>query len=296
MVYYRTNSMKKIIIPTDFSTTSGDALRFGCYLADATGYDLEVVHVHDGYDNDRGLVVMKGSARIRSRVRERVEKFVRQHADQLTYHGMPDGADKQPLIRAREVVGQAVGQLVKLSRGEDTALLVMGGVGSGKENTASLLFGSVAREVAMRAACPVFLIPSNGGVPDIRYAAISFDYAGTLAELSEKTDFLRQAFAPAMHFAHVRYRNPRSEEVLMTELLRKSGDDDFPDYAADYDLLPATDDVADALFNYTVENKVDLLVLGRYPESFLTRLLFSSKLPDIIDSSGTPLLIIPLDK
>jgi nucleotide-binding universal stress UspA family protein len=286
-------TMPKIIVPTDFSTTSADALRYGCYLADVTGYDLEVVHVHDGYDGDEAVVVMKGSARIRARVRERLEKFVSLHADPMTFTGVHADNETLPFIKCKELVGTAIGQIVKLSKREDTALIVMGGVGSGIPSRVTPVFGSVAKGVVMGAECQTLLIPQNSGVPKIEHAAIAFDEASTLIELSDKATFLRKALAPAMHFTHVLYRDDVSEEMMELDLLRKMVKKNFPDYTVDFDLLPEGD-IANVLIDYSLEQNIDLLILGRHSRGFFMNLLVKSEIPDIIGSCGIPMLIIPL--
>jgi nucleotide-binding universal stress UspA family protein len=285
--------MPEIIIPIDFSSTSADALRFGCHLADVTGYDLEAVHVHDGYDGDEALVIMKGSARIRSRVGARLKEFVALHADRQTFTGMHGDKDALPFIKCREVVGMAIAQLVKISKHEDTALIVMGGVGSGIPSRVTPVFGSVAQGVATQAECPVLLIPQNAGVPEIKRAAIAFDEVSTLVALSDKTAFLRQALSPKMHFTHVLYHDGASEEMMELELLHEMLHHDFPDYAVDFDLLPEGD-ITNVLIDYSLERDVDLLILGRHRMGFLAKLLVSSEIPDIVGSCGIPILVVPL--
>lgn len=284
--------MSKIIVPIDFSDTSADALRYGCYLADVTGYQLEAVNVHDGYDGEEGLVVMKGSARVRSRVRERLEQFVAEHADSMTFTGTHDANDT-PLIKCREVVGTAIGQLIQLSGKEDTSLIVMGGVGSGIPSRVTPVFGSVARGVAQKAECPVLLIPRNSGVPDIKSAAIAFDEATTLVTLSDATQFLRKALAPKMRFAHVVYRSIINEEAMEYDLLHTMLHRDFPDYAVEFDMLPKGE-VTNKLIDYSLERDIDLLIMGRHERGFLSKLLVRSEIPEIIGTCGIPMLIVPL--
>ncbi|SER03991.1 universal stress protein [Neolewinella agarilytica] len=287
--------MFKIIVPIDFSSTSADALKFGCYLADTTGYDLEAVHVHDGYDGEDATVFMKGSARVRSRVRERLEKFVNLHADKMTFTGTHLNDDTLPFIKCREVVGKAISQLVIISKKEDTAMIVMGGVGSGIPNQATPVFGSVAKGVAMQAECPVLLIPQNTGVPKIERAAIAFDIVETLKELSDKTAFLRKALSPKMRFTHVLYQDDAREELIELDLLREVLKNDFPDYDVDFDLLPKGD-VTNVLIDYALEEDIDMLILGRRPMSLIMNLLVKSEIPDIIGTCAIPILVAPLSK
>lgn len=285
--------MSKILVPIDFSTTSAFALRYACYLADVTGFDLEAAHVHDGYDGDEAFVVKKGSARIRSRVKERLERFVSKHADAFTFTGTHLSDGETPLINCREVVGQAVTQLVKLSKGEDVKLIVMGGVGAGLPNEARPLFGSVAKRVAAKAACPVLLIPTNYGVPTIATAAIAFDDVPTLVTISNKTAFLRKALRPVMKFTHVLYNEEESRKIIEADLESERLKAAFPDYAADVDLLPGGD-VPDRLMEYSFEEKIDLIILGRHARGFFASIVFDSEVPKMIKSCDVPLLVVPL--
>ncbi|NJB87199.1 nucleotide-binding universal stress UspA family protein [Lewinella marina] len=286
--------MPKIIVPIDFSITSADALRFGCYLSDQTGYELEAVHVYDGYDGENPqYVIKKGSARIQARVHEMLEKFVRVHAPRRSPAGMPPEEDEVRPIRTREVIGSAIQQLVLQSQRDDVALIVMGGVGTGQSSTVTPVFGSVARAVALRASCPVLLIPQLAGVPDIYRAAVAFDGVETLTEISERIAFLREALMPQMAFTHVMFRDPVQEEVMELDLMEAMFLDAFPGYEADFRFLPPGD-VNDRILEYAEEEDVDLLIVGRYPRNFFTQMLAGSGVAGLISSSGVPVLVVPL--
>jgi hypothetical protein len=169
----------------------------------------------------------------------------------------------------------------------------MGGVGSGIPGTATPLFGSVASGVAMGAECPVLLIPMDSGVPEIKQAAIAFDEVDTLVELSNKTNFLREALSPVISFAHVRYHDEVSEEMMELELLRKMFKNDFPDYPAGFDLLPEGD-ITKVLTDYALDRDIDLLILGRHARGWVMSLLVPSELPDIVRACPVPMLIVPV--
>lgn len=285
--------MKKIIVPIDFSDTAGNALKYACYLADVTGYDLEAIHVHDGYDGNAELVIKKGSARVRSRVRERVEKFVAEHTDHTTFTGTPGINGTLPLIKVREEIGTAIGVLTKQSQREDAGLIVMGGVGSGNTGPSSPIMGSVARSLSLNASCPVMLIPANAGIPEINSAAITFDNADSLMEISDKSKNIRTGLNLKMHFTHVQDPDPMLEEIKEIGLLRKVFREAFPDYDVEYDLLPAGD-VANVLLEYVMQTDIDLLVLGRRQRGPLKRLFIASTIYPIVSECGIPMLVIPI--
>ncbi len=284
--------MTKLLVPIDFSTTSASALRYGCYLADVTGYDLEVLHVFDGYDGEES-VVKKGSARVRARIREKIDSFVSEHADPRSFTALHDESGKLALIRSQELVGGTISRLVEQSHRDDVAMIVMGGVGTGLSGKVTPTFGSVARSVAMRSGCPVLLIPKIAGEPDLKRAAVAFDNTETLIELSRRTEGLRGALSLEMTFVHVVLDSSRAEEALERELTRALLRNAFPDYRADFEFLPPGD-VTFALYDYTSEEDVDLLVMGRQPRNFLERLLNRSDISRLLGITGNPMLVVPL--
>ncbi|NJC25587.1 universal stress protein [Neolewinella antarctica] len=288
--------MKKIIVPIDFSDTSANALRYACYLADVTCYDLEAVHAYDGYDEQgTDFIVVRGSAHVHQRIHQRVADFVADNSSVVTLSGIPDVTDESPSIVVRDIIGSAVRVLLDQSEREDVAFIVMGGVGSGRDSRVTPVFGSVARAVTQRAKCPVLLIPANAGTPKINVAAIAFDTVTRLEALSSKTKLLRNALALRMHFVHVEHRDDSKERTTEKKLLTNMVAGHFPEYDVEVDILPAGDP-SDRLLDYTLERDVDLLILGRRKSNAFLRFFVSSASSVLAGEGGLPMLIVPLDE
>jgi nucleotide-binding universal stress UspA family protein len=286
--------MQKIIVPTDFSETSATALNYASYLADATGYDLEVLHIHDGYGETDRLLEKKGNMEARMQAQRSIDQFIRFNIDPSTFTGSRDAeTDKHPLVKSSEVVGSPVDIIVAASKEEDVALIVMGGVGTGSVSTVTPIFGSVARSVAMQSACPVFLIPPGYGKPDIRVISISFEQVDPLKETSYGMDFLRKALKPEMRFVHVEDANASQEAKVELALLNTVMESDWPGYPVELDVLTAGP-VSLKLTDYTLEENVDLLVLGRRKRGFFKRLFISSDTAPMLSYSAVPVLVIPI--
>lgn len=285
--------MQKIIVPTDFSETSAAAVRYASYLADATGFDLKVLHIHDGYGSSDRLVEKKGNLSARMEAQRKVDEFVRFNVPPTTFIGSRDKADTLPLVQCTEKVGSPVAEIVAASKGPDAGLIVMGGIGSGSVSTITPLFGSVARSVAMQAACPVFLIPSGYGTPEIQVISIAFEKVAPLKETSDGMAFLRKALQPRMRFVHVQAENSAAENEIETSLLNTVLDTEFPGYPVELDLIPPGN-VSGALTDYTLEENVDLLVLGRRKRGFFQRLFFSSETEPMLLGSAVPVLVVPI--
>lgn len=285
--------MHKIIVPTDFSPTAAAALRYAYFLAKATGLNLEVLHVHDGYGHSDSPRVKKGDLEAHMTAQRSIDEFIRFNlkAEQVV---VAEGMEESDVnISSREITGTPTNILLAASRQADTRLIVMGGVGSGVVSTVTPFFGSVARTVAQRADCPVLLVPKNYDEPVLKRASIAFDVVGALRETSNGFDFLRVALSPAMRLVHIRDFSEkveaRKEIALMEEVLNT----EFPGYPVKLDLLNPSI-TALQLLDYAHDENIDLLVMGHRKRSLFKRIFFGSEIAPLLKYGGTPLLVIPI--
>jgi nucleotide-binding universal stress UspA family protein len=285
--------MNKIIVPTDFSPTAAAALRYGYFLAEATGYDLEVIHVHDGYGHVESSRVKKGGMEARMAAQRSVDEFIRFTLPAVADTSQPEKNEVN--ISSREVIGSPTSTLLASSQEEDTCLIVMGGVGSGNVSAVTPFFGSVAQTIAEKAECPVLLIPKDYSEPVLKQASISFDVVAGLRETSKKFDFLRTALTPSMRLVHVRDFSEKVESRKEIDLMEDILNTGFPGYPVELDLLdPGV--TALQLLEYANEKNIDLLVMGHRKRSLLKRLLFNSEIAKVLAHGGAPMLVIPISE
>jgi nucleotide-binding universal stress UspA family protein len=284
--------MNKIIVPTDFSPTAAAALRYAYFLAEATGFMLEVLHVHDGYGHVESPRVKKGDLEARMAAQRSIDEFIRFNV-KVTESVVGEGETSDVTISSREVTGTPTDALVAASRAADTHLIVMGGVGSGTVSTVTPFFGSVARTVADRAECPVLLVPKDYHQPVMRRASIAFDVVSALREISKGFDFLRVTLNPAMRLVHVRDFSEKAEARKEIALMEEVLNTEFPGYPVELDLLnPGV--TALQLLEYAQDEDIDLLVLGRRKRSFFKRFFVGSKIGPVLQHGGAPMLVIPI--
>lgn len=285
--------MQKIIVPTDFSSTASAALRYGYFLAEATGYNLEVIHVHDGYGHVEDTRVKKGGMEARMAVQRNIDQFIRfaVPAKATTVGGSPEATDVN--ISSLEVTGSPTDVIIAAGQEEETCLIVMGGVGTGTVSTVTPFFGSVARTVAERSVCPVLLVPENYEKPKLERVSIAFDVVKGLRETSKGFDFLRIPLAPAMRLVHVQDFSEKGETRKEIALMEEVLNTDFPGYPVELDLLnPGT--TAFRLLDYAEEENIDLLVLGHRKRSLWKRLFLDSDIKQVLRFGVTPLLVVPI--
>ncbi len=284
--------MKKIIVPVDFSDTAAAAVRFATYLAEVMNLDMTVLHVFDA--------MLSGSQSISTRAREQEQErltaelrtFVHRNADPVlaTFQGR---IDTLPAIRILTEEGAAAQRILWETTGEDTALMVMGGVGAGAGLHPPGLFGGVARTVALKGSCPLILIPPDYGDPKVERLAIAFDDAEQVRQLAGFTQTIIKALRPEVHFVHVAKADWTAEADNEADFLRLSWETEFPGHAFKFDALPEGN-VVDRLLHYTLREEIGLLVLGGERRSFFERLFQPGHLRPLIRQCEVPLLIIPL--
>ncbi|OAI48052.1 hypothetical protein AYO44_01220 [Planctomycetaceae bacterium SCGC AG-212-F19] len=142
--------LKRILLPTDFSKYSQNALKYGAALADKFGAQLYLLHVVQNI----GLLipdmvnvtppVMPSSEQMGAAVREALGKLVKD-------------AGLEPFkveIAIRE--GSAFYEIIQFAKDQEIDLIVMGT--HGHTGLAHVLLGSVTEKVVRKAPCPVLTV------------------------------------------------------------------------------------------------------------------------------------------
>lgn len=142
--------IERILVPVDYSTTSGVALETALSLAHAFGAAVEVLHVW----SDTGYAAANVGAEVIRMIAENARDQMR---DFLAKFDPPDGVE----ISSRVQPGAPWEAIVSLSSEYD--LIVMGT--HGRTGLDRLLLGSVAARVVQHAGCPVLTIREPGAEP-----------------------------------------------------------------------------------------------------------------------------------
>lgn len=142
-----TSLLKKILVATDFSAESDDAITQAIELGKRTGASLEIVYVRElggdevpfgpYYPEDEGGVVAY------------VDRELALRSDRVTSAGLP--------CHYRCLDGTAADQIVRRAEETNSDLIVIGA--HGRRGLAHAILGSVAERVVQHASCPVLTVP-----------------------------------------------------------------------------------------------------------------------------------------
>jgi universal stress protein A len=148
-------NFRRILFPTDFSTTSAGALPYAVSLADVFNAELHCLHVvDDAYMywtamGPEGVPVGPAAEDVLALGRSRMEAFSRDHLQGL---GRPVSTE----VRA----GRPFAEIIGYARQHAIDLIVLATHGRGA--IAHVLLGSTAEKVVRKSSCPVLTIRADG--------------------------------------------------------------------------------------------------------------------------------------
>ncbi len=153
------SKIKKILIATDFSESSENALRVGISVAGRHKADIILLHVIDRFANIQPSEVFLPEMKLLPDINYMVDYRLREFSESLT---------KRTGIKIKSVVldGQPFEQICRLSFEEKTSLIVIGT--HGISGLRGLFMGSEAYRIVKNAQCPVLTIPGKWNNNDFK--------------------------------------------------------------------------------------------------------------------------------
>ncbi len=144
-----TVSLKKILVPQDFSDYSLHALKYAVTFAELFKSELIVLHIVEPivYPADFSF----GQVSIPA-MEEEIRKHSEEQLNELVEKEIPDGIRTMPVIR----IGKPFIEIVEVAKSENADLIVISS--HGRTGMDHVLFGSTADKVVRKAPCPVLTI------------------------------------------------------------------------------------------------------------------------------------------
>jgi nucleotide-binding universal stress UspA family protein len=139
--------LEKILVPTDFSSHSDQALHWGASLAERYGAQMLLLHVMPPAVEEVSKHGSEGEQLIMD-LEAKVE-------EQLHEVAVADVEERLP-VDVKVAMGKPAEEILRLAREEGVELIVMGTRGHSELH--QLLLGSTAETVFHNAPCPVFMV------------------------------------------------------------------------------------------------------------------------------------------
>jgi nucleotide-binding universal stress UspA family protein len=261
--------MKIIVVPTDFSTPSENAMIYAGQMADSIGAAVLLVHVYEipVSMNEVPALIMPAEE-------------LKQNADA----GL--GKTKAVLqarfgnleIKTESRLGDIVDELNSLCSEINPFALVIGKhSATGVER---FLFGSSSLSIIRHVRFPVFVIPDSIQSFRIKNIALSVDASGIDEPHQQTVKTLAEELKAQLHLIHVQTEKNETDTDLSFKTLGAActtiRDEEF----------------VHGIESYIQENAIDLLVILPHKHSLMERLFFKTHTAELVQKLSIPLTCI----
>lgn len=151
-------TISRILVPTDFSTCSTEALEYAMALAKPLKADLILAHVIQPFPYN----LVEGTTFADYGYGDRLTPQVQRLLDELSKRPLKEKLS----VETHLISGAPFREIIKLAKREGADLIVMGT--HGRSGVDRLIIGSVAEKVVRLSPCPVLTVHSAPAVPKRR--------------------------------------------------------------------------------------------------------------------------------
>lgn len=282
MIHTKLSGMKKILVPTDFSTTAQCALAYArTFAARLEGAQIDVVHLYlpataAEYPNIVPPIPEFLEAR---------EKMLAEYLEKSNEECQSSPAGSVP-VKAQLAIGFPADEIVHLSAEYD--LIVMGT--TGESDVLDEVFGSVSSHVARNAKCPVLLIPKGMDFKEVRHIMYASNYESADKQMIDSLTSFNSLFQATLHFVHVRDEEDKNHPKTKEEIIGDLFADGSPDFGFEFEDIEGAD-VSEALGTYAQQHAIDLVVMVARKRSFWESFFHRSKTKHMTLHAKLPLMV-----
>jgi len=155
-----TPRIRKILVPTDFSSPSDLALEYGKALADRFGASLHLLHVLED-----PFIAGAWASEIYVADMPQLRASLRAEADKRLARALSPAERERYAVTTEVRVGSAAPAIREAAEEHGVDLIVMGT--HGRSGMAHLLLGSVAERLVRLAPCPVLTVRGDSRVTQL---------------------------------------------------------------------------------------------------------------------------------
>jgi nucleotide-binding universal stress UspA family protein len=278
-------TIKRILVPTDFSENARTAYEYAIDLAEKYKASIDVIHIYTPVDDGIPMIAPDRVSSIE--LKEKLTEFVT--------HSIEDDDDegyislRKVKVNAELKFGMVTDTIIDLSK-KDYDLVVMGSIGAG--SFAEIVFGSVTTKVAQDAFCPVLVVPKNSRFHSIKKLLYACDFKHKSFKHPALITEVATLFKSKIDLVYVKYKDSKNENYTQ----------DLSDMQAVFatqapNLTVKThvveeDDVFYGINHFAEEHQTDMVVLITRHYSFLEKAFRSSVTKEMAMYTKLPLWII----
>lgn len=279
--------MKNILLPTDFSENSYNAIRYALQLFSEEECTFYLLNTYTPilYDNEY-LVYSASQPTLTEIYKNNSLKGLNRILKRIK-RNFPNEKHEFKRISSFNMLSDEIKEQV---REKQIDLVVMGTKGA--TNADEILLGTHTVHAIKKVKCPLLAIPAHFEYRPPKEILFPSDYETDLPQLLEILKEIATNNASVIHILHVYFGPSLTEEQ---EKRKKSLGKMFKDNGHHFYSI-ADKSVPQAIYDFQEENDIDMLVMINNKHSFFENLLFRPVVNEIGFHVRVPFLVIPSGK
>jgi nucleotide-binding universal stress UspA family protein len=270
--------MKTLLVPTDFSPASVNAMHYAAEMALSIEASILLVHVYQVPVTISEIPVVTVSV-------DELKKASEEKLDELktAVARITSGKVK---IYTEAVMGETVDELNTLCEKIDPFAVVMGTHGS--SGLERLVMGSTTLTAIRHLKCPVIAVPPGTTFKGIRKIGLASDFKDVIA--TTPIDFIKaviREFKPSVHVLHATAQEENTETPLESGYLETMLEGIKPVYH-----MLDREDPMEGIREFAEKNNLDLLIVIPKKHKILEGIFHKSSSAELIKRSHIPVMAI----
>ncbi len=277
--------MKTLVVPTDFSSVSVNALNYAVDMAQAINARIVLLHVYNVpvafTDAPVSPVTVVSVEEVKRTAEERLEE-IKKNLITVTSGQM------EIFTEAR--LGDTIDELEQLCKSVEPLAIVMGSHGTtGLER---IIMGSTTQSAVRQLKCPVIVIPPGTTYHGIKRIGLACDFDNIVQ--STPVEYIKnivREFGADLYVLNVKDKNSAESDVTESTMDTAYLDAVLEEIRPAYVQLTGKD-VVEGINGFAEHNNLDLVMVIPKKHRFIDTLFHKSKSRELITHSHIPIVSI----
>ena len=279
--------MKTILLPTDFSQHSENALKAAALLA--KHHDANLIVAHIANLTNASLIKSQDQS-----VEEALFSVILAEKNFTEFLDKPylKGISVTSLIKKNTNFNE----INEVLEANDVSLIVMSSHGT--SGLQEMLIGSNTEKVIRFSDVPVLVIKGEAAEYKMGVGVYSTDFSEDSIEAYKKAKTFFADWQTEMKMVYVnptgrKFKNNRELDQLLTNFFTKAGEDTIKD-CKDSVTIYAEHSIEKGIFNYSHDINADFIVIPTHPHKGITHILKGNLSENVANHSSIPVLTIKI--
>ncbi len=269
--------MKKILIPTDFSSIADNATMYAIGLAEAFKSKLFLDHVYDIKKADYDRSIPDKEQPYRKKMKATLEESAKKFEEIIREKGLS--------LQTKAYQGVITSLFGKTVRRDGIDLIVMGSKGA--SGMTKIIYGSVAATALEESRIPLLVVPPEYTFQPLQHIVLAIDNKEIAAGLLSPLQKLAAKFGAKVTILNI-YTDSNNEDKKEDRVI-------LDGVQTIYRSVPMSQSINESISRFVAQTEegCDLLCMVRRKKSFFERILKKSLTKTQVYDNRIPLLILP---